>query len=189
MKSFFPYYFEKFISSAWKCLIILFGGSKKEITILKMFLFHSLRKKNTVIFNPFHKWCKRYDLRWTVALEIKQHERLCQNRERKTCSLQTCTGVRWQVGLALSDDCNKIEQAPLPRQLCKVTHVPLGEHVPMLAPRGWQILEPSQLFPQRATFPWGSKHLHGKALGVPGRLGGGFSLQPPLSFSRKHLFL
>lgn len=34
---------------------ITWGFNKEEITILKMFLFYSLREKNTVIFNPFLK--------------------------------------------------------------------------------------------------------------------------------------
>ena len=104
------------------------------------------------------------------------------NRERNPGSIQTCTGVKWHVWFRLSDDCNKIEQPSTSPPHHPVSFarglmcLPPGEYVPMISPHGWQILELSQLFPQKATFPSGGKYLDGNVLGSPGRLGWG--IQP-----------
>ena len=109
------------------------------------------------------------------------------NRERNPGSIQTCTGVKWHVWFSLSDDCNKIEQPTTPPPYHPVsfarwlTCLPPGEYVPVTSLHSWQILELSQLFPPKATFPWGGKYLDGNVLGSPGRLG--WVIQPlTLSF-------
>lgn len=117
------------------------------------------------------------------------------NRERNPGSIQTCTGVKRHVWFSLSDDCNKIEQPTTPPPYHPVsfarwlTCLPPGEYVPVTSLHSWQILELSQLFPQKATFPWGGKYLDGNVVGSPGRLGWGIQpLTLPL-FNRKQLSL
>ena len=110
MKSFFPYYFEKFISSAWKCLIILFGGfTKKKSPFWRCYFLINLGKRARWYLTLPSKDASDLGFRWTVLWKLNSTN-VCAE-QRKGGGFPALHSVKWGAWFSLSGDCETAQSA------------------------------------------------------------------------------